>query len=327
MAVRTRTVNAAKAVGGDAKVEDYLDSKGVTWEFASGVAPDDFDTEKSLRNQARFVPVDEDRVSLYAEAMRRGDKFPPVVAHKVRGKLVIADGNHRLMAAAKARKLLDVYDITGTDSQLLVQISYEANTKHGWPTSETERIQQALYLMDNGATIQTASAALMVPKNALSKASQKRSTDQRFREAGIAPLVVEKLAESVKWRLGMVNTDEGFVALTNLVAQAGLGVDDVFRLVTEINELRSSAKQVAWVQQQRDVYVDEIAASGGGVLTRQAKGPKSRLSMVVGIVNNLPEDVAEIVKNYQGPEREEHAKRLRSAARRLNDVAKQLAAT
>lgn len=324
MAVRTRTVSDATP-GGDSKIEEYLDGKGVTWVFKTGVTVEEFDQEKSLRNQARFVPVDEDRVNLYAEAMRRGDKFPPVIAHTVRGKFVIVDGNHRLMAATKARKHLSVYDVTGADSQLLVQMSYEGNTKHGWPTSETERIQQALYLIDNGATAKTAAAALMVPLNALNKASQKRNTDNRFREQGIAPLLVEKLPESVKWRLAMVNTDEGFVALTNLVAQAGLGVDETFRLVTEINELRSSAKQVEWVKQQRDVYAEDIAASGGGVLTRQARGPKSRLAMAMGIINNLPEP-DKVMAAYQGPEREEAAKKLRAAARRLNDVAKQLTA-
>ena len=325
MAIRTRTVSTAKAEGGDPKVEDYLDSKGVTWTFRKGVSVEEFDQDKSLHNQARFEPINEERVVQYADAMRRGDKFPPVIAHGSR-KLITADGNHRLMAAVKTRKTLDVYDITGTPSQLLVQISYEANTKHGLPTSVEERLAQALHLMDNGATLHTAAAALNVPRGQLERASRKRSTDERFRTLGISPVVVEKLAETTKWRLGMVSTDEGFVALTDLVAKAHLGTDVVFELVTAINEIKSSAKQVAFVESQKAVYADEMAATGGGVLTRGARGPKARLAIALGVVANLPDDNDTIVKSYQGPEREEAAKRFRSAARRFNDIAKQLSA-
>ena len=68
----------------DAEIEEYLDAKGVKWTFRPKVSPDEFDIDKSLRNQARFEPITEDRVNTYAEAMRRGDKFPPVIAHGTR---------------------------------------------------------------------------------------------------------------------------------------------------------------------------------------------------------------------------------------------------
>lgn len=324
MALRTRTVNKAQSEGGDAKIEDYLISKGVTWAFRPGIAPAGFDAEKSLRNQARFVPVDENRVDSYAEAMRRGDKFPPVIAHGSR-LLVMADGNHRLQAALKSHKPLDVYDITGADSTLIVQIGYESNTKHGWPTSEAERIQQALWLIDNGASARNAAAALVVPHAAVIKASATRTTDQRFRAAGIPALSIEKLNERLKVRLAQVVTDEGFVALVDLAVRASLGHHEVMRLVTEINEFSSAARQVAYVQQQADMLQDAIAAAGGGVITRKPQGPKSKIGIAMGQIDNLP-DMETILAAYQGAERDEAAKRMRAAARRLNDIAKQLTA-
>lgn len=324
MAIKLRTVSKSTAEGGDAKIEEYLDGKGIQWTFRPGLPVEDFDADKSLRNQARFVPVDDHRVDGYVEAMRRGDKFPPVVAHGTK-LLVMADGNHRLQAAIKARKTLDVYDITGTDATLIVQVSYEANTKHGWPTSEAERIQQALWLMDHGATMPVAAAALAVPQNALKRASAKRTTDQRFREAGIAPLIIEKLPETTKWRLAQVSTEEGLVALVELAAAASLSMDTVFTMVTEINEHRSAAKQVAYVAAQREVHIDEIAASGGGVRgARRSQGPKARISIAMGSLMNLPTDTASILESYQGAERDEAAKKMRTVARRLNDIAKQL---
>ncbi len=207
-----------------------------------------------------------------------------------------------------------------------MQISYEANTKHGWPTSEAERIQQALWLMDNGATAHSAAAALSVPKAALNKAASKRATDDRFRTLGISPVVIERLAESSKWRLSAASTDEGFVALTDLVDKAALSTEDVWRMVTEMNELKSSAKQVDYVATQREVYAEQISASGGGVFTRRARGPKASLAIAFGCLLNLPDDMDLIVKQYQGPEREDAAKRMRAAARRLNEIAKSLSA-
>lgn len=100
-------------VGGDPKIEAYLDKKGVSWQFHPGVDPDQFDSNKSLNNQARFQAIDEKRVDQYAEAMKRGDEFPPVIAHGHMGKLVIADGNHRMQSAIKAKKPLNVYVING----------------------------------------------------------------------------------------------------------------------------------------------------------------------------------------------------------------------
>ena len=59
----------------------------------SQLGTDQFDADKSLHNQARFLPIDEKRVETYTEAMRRGDQFPPVLAHGRMGKLVMAGGN------------------------------------------------------------------------------------------------------------------------------------------------------------------------------------------------------------------------------------------
>ena len=308
MSVKTRTRHEPAATGGDVVLEDYLDSKGVKWTFHPGLETAQFDVDKSLNNQVRFEPVDPKRVDKYAEDMRRGDKFPPTVSHGRMGKLVQADGVHRLMASIQAKRPVDTYVIQG-DARAITLISHELNARHGLNTTEDERV----------------AAALSLPRALLNKASQRRTTDQRFKDNKIPALVIEKLSETVKWRLSQVNTDEGFVALTDLVYKAALNSDAVFELVTEINELRSSDKQVAWVEQRKKDMLGEISASGGGVFTRAAKGPRQKVNLALTNILNLDEDITVLAEHWKGADRQEGAKRMKDAARLLNSLARQLA--
>lgn len=328
MAVRTRTVHESRVVGGDAKIEDYLDKKGVSWVFHPRVDPNQFDAEKSLKNQARIAtPLDQKRVEQYAEAMRNGDEFPPVIAHGDAPAFVIADGNHRLAGATMAKKPLSMYRIVG-DARTIVLITFEANTRHGLPTSEDERIQHALYLIDNGATIPEAAASLALPRKVVEKASVARNTDERFLQANLPLMRIEKLSEPVKRRLAQIWTDEGFVAAVNLAIDAAMTSSEVFTFVTGVNEHRSSDKQVAFVEQQRvDVYAERIGSTGGGLFKRKGiVGPKARIGLALSNIENLPTDLEEVLKVWVGPERDEAAKRLRANARRLNEIAKALSA-
>lgn len=327
MATRTKTVHTSLFEGGDAKIEEYLDGRGITYEFLPNVAPSQFDSEKSLRNQARFIAVDEARVEAYAESMKNGDKFPPVIAYGKHDALVVADGNHRLQAAIKANKSLGVY-LLGKDTpgQTVTLVMHEANAKHGLPTSEEERVAAALYLMDQGANVSTAAAALSLPRRILNAASAKRTMDQRFHDNGIAPLTVEKLGEGVKRRLSTITTDEGFVLAVGLCLKAHLSSAETNELVNDVNESRSASKQVDVVHRWTEEMSERIGGSGGGAFTRPPRGPKARVNQALGTVLNLDENLDEIIQSWQEPEREEAAKRMRAAARRLNEMAKALQA-
>ena len=327
MAIRQKTINTPSVAGGDAVLEEYLDKKGVTWVFHPRVEPSEFDAAKSLGNQARIAkPIDEARVEQYAEAMRRGEIFPPVIAHGKPGKYVIADGNHRLHGALRAKKPLRMYLISA-DARTIVLITFEANTRHGLPTSEDERIQQALYLIDNGANIPEAAAALSLSRKVVDRASQQRNAEQRFMTNNIPLMIIEKLGKPIKNRLKDISTDEGFVAAVNLTNDAALVWNEVAELVTETNALRSSSKQVEYVASLREnLYRDRIQDSGGGTFTRKSsRGPKGRVNMSVGNLLSMEwDDLDSIASGYLGPEREEAAEKLTTAAQRLTDLAKVL---
>lgn len=303
----------------------------VDWVFRSGMPVADFDMEKSLHNQARFEAVDKDVVEQYAEAIKRGDIFPAVIAYRPgpRARMVIIDGNHRLGAFYKAGQPIDVYEVDRrTDKRTIALMTFAFNTKHGKPTSEAERVSQAIYLVDNGSSIAHAAAAVSLPQNILKRALARSTADARADEVGIKRTEWDSLAATVRSRLSNISTDEGFEAATKLAFAAKLDSDEVFELVALLNSTKSGNRQKALVEQQRELHKGRIQKAAGGILSsadRKALGPKQRMNMSLGQVLSLPEDVDQIVKMYAVSERKDAAKRVKEAADRLAAVAAALA--
>jgi ParB-like chromosome segregation protein Spo0J len=161
----------------------------VTWEYTGAVRLDRIDAEKSLNNQARvYERLDEDTVTTYAEAIKRGDKFPAVVAHRssARGKLIMVDGNHRMFGYRRAEvPEIPAYIITRAKQTTVVMMTFAANTRHGKPTSHDERIHQAIWLINNGASQEEAAAAVQLKKGDVAKAWPRVQGDQGTDEMGI----------------------------------------------------------------------------------------------------------------------------------------------
>lgn len=326
MGVRTRTQHTALAEGGDAKIEEYLDSLHVRYEFIPRANIGDFDVDRSERNNARFEAIDPKRVEAYAEAMKQGAEFPPTISYGKREAMIQADGNHRLQARIKARKqTMATYLLAKeTPGETVTLIMHQMNAKHGMPTTEDERLSAAMHLIDNGTPARDAAAALSIPQRLVVAASAKRTMDQRFLDCGIAPGIVDKLGEGVKRRLSNITTDEGFVEAVDLAVKADLSSTEVNEVVKECNGFRSSSTQVKNIKEWKEYYSDRIQGSGGGTFTRAPRGPKARVGMALGAILALPEDITEVVKAYQGAEKDDAAKRIRLAARRLNEIARAL---
>jgi hypothetical protein len=316
-------------------IESYLDGKGVKWRYLSEVKIDEIDLEKSLRNQARIKQkVDEEVITRYVEAMERGDVFPPIVfargGRSASAKFVNIDGNHRVISKKKAGDEVytyGAYEVYDADPQVIVMMTFEANTKHGLPTSEEERVHQAIWLIDNGATKKAAAQAVNVPEKAINKLWNKVVADRRADEVGILRSHWDHLSQSIKNRLNTVQTDEGFMALVELVYKAKLDWDEVNTFVNEINGTRSGTKQKAMVTNWTEVLKDRIQANLGGGLTnasRRGATPLQRYRMTLGAVLGLPDDVNSLASQFAPQERSEAAQRAREAAKRFTALARAL---
>lgn len=303
----------------------------VEFTYLSGVPTSDFDIDKSLHNQARFVAVDEATALVYQEGVERGDPFPAVIAYRpgrgVNAKLVTIDGNHRLVSHDRAGQPIDVYEVDrGTKAQTIALMTFAFNTRHGRPTSEDERVTQAIYLIDNGASSEAAAAAVNVPMRILKKAINKANADRRANEVGIDMREWENLGQSTRARLLNVSTDEGFQDASHLAYAAGLGAEEVFDLVTMLNTSKSGTKQRALVKSETSRFAERIQDNAAGTLTTNKTGrsitPRARLGMVLGQIMALPEDNDLVARAFSEGERTAEAKRVDEASSRLRAIAK-----
>lgn len=309
-------------------IEEYLTKRGVEWEFVSELSPARFDKERSLKNQARLgAPLNAGTVKRYSDAVENGDRFPPVLAHEDRGKLLILDGNHRLAAHADAGVPLDAY-VCQASPQTLMLLTYEANTKHGLPSSEEDRIHHALFLMDSGLSEKEAATRLSLQRSSLRKAKAQQDSNRRADDAGILRARWEAVPASSRNRLAMILTDEGFKAAVELTLDAALTSEEVSHIVSNLNEVRSGQRQADMVKKVRDgmaARIADVALSGGA--NRKGKrvsgSPSSRLAMALGQLGALPSP-----ELFRGdvPEqlREDTVKKLDEAAEQIAAIKKAL---
>jgi hypothetical protein len=319
--------------GRRSEIENELsDTFHVDYEYRMQVPVDDFDIDRSLANQARFQALDEPTVALYQEGVERGDSFPAVIAYRAgraaSAKLVIIDGNHRLVAHERAARPVDVYEIDrGTRAQAISLMTFAFNTKHGRPTSLAERLEHAKFLVDNGASQDTAAAAVNVPLRDLKRAMTKAKSDERAKEVGADPREWEQISQSGRHRLLNVSTDEGFLDAIHLAYIAQLNAEECFELTTLLNTTKSGRKQSQLVKAERERLAERIQGVGGGVLkgagatSHRAMSPRARLGIVLGQVIALPEDFDSLARAFGESERSESAQRVLAASERLRKLA------
>lgn len=294
----TATLNRTGLEGTDQAIETWLADKGVEFSFVRNVSPGNFDAERSLENQARMgAPLKEEVVERYIAALKAGNVFPPVVAFRLpNGKLEILDGNHRRAAHAELGMGLDVY-IVAPDTQPAMRslLTFEANTKHGLPSSVEDRMHHALYMVANGKSVSEASKIFSVPLHTLQKEVTKQNATIRAEENEIPLAKWQTLPAGVQLKLNGISTDDGFAAAVLLAVDARLSTQAVSDLVRQLNKSRSAKTQLGIVKQWREdlkADIQKAAVEGnskgrsGGAFTTMP----GRLSIALGAIKTVWRD-------------------------------------
>jgi hypothetical protein len=301
-------------------IEHRLTELGFTWEYHPGLPLDEFNSEKSLRNQARLGnPLKPDVVDRYRAALANGAKFPAVVAAtQPSGGHLIVDGNHRY-AACSQRKGIDTYLIIDGDPQGITMLTFESNTTHGLATSEEERLHQALWMVDNGMSMEEAARRVGLRSSTVRSANTMHQAAMRADAAGIDRREWDRLSVAHRQRLSAISTDEGFAGLTKMAIAAKLSTAEVNEHVKTMGELRSSNKQHEYTEALRDMYATRLQR-GGSPAPKGQRGinPKAMLAMGLGQIMNLP--MAAVAERLTDTEREDIRKKVRAARERLQEL-------
>ena len=142
----------------------------------------------------------------------------------------------------------------------------QANAHHGLLTPREDRIQHALWLIDNRKYgIERAAAEVNLPTSAVRTRYDKVRADRRADEVRLKRSDWDTLVASVRSRLLSIGTDEGFKAAARLAIAAALSAAQVDDMVLAVNGFpKSATKQEQIVRALRKDYAERIALVAAG---------------------------------------------------------------
>ena len=246
----------------DERVERWIESHGGSFELKE-LPLSAIDRAKSARNQARFKPINDETILLYGAAMEQGDEFPPILVYVEKDSYVVVDGNHRVEAASlNDRPRIDAYVLHDPSEAMIRVLTFEANTKHGLPTTMAERLKQAVYLVEMGATHKDAAQTLHVPMGRLKNVMAQARSEKRLAVAAIPRW--DRIGAFHKMRLDAIQSDVVFAEAAKLVLAAKMNSNDTGSLVTDINKQPNEAAMLARLAEERDRRKVDIRSTIGG---------------------------------------------------------------
>lgn len=315
MTARTRKQTESLFENRDPKMERMLTQEfKVDFEFLSGVSTSQIDVSRSEKANTRLKTIDEDTKKKYIADLGRGDKFPPIIGYYGNGgrakKITVADGRHRVAAHQALGRPLDVYLLDpNTPAGTIVMIAYLCNEKNGLPYTDQERIQHAIYFVDNDVPQKEAAARFGVSTGKLKHALDIREANNRADEAGVNIRIWEGLHPTARARLNGITTDEIFKGAATLAHDARLSTIEVQALVVELRQTKVLTKQREILAAQRRLHKERIQSTAGGMKSSRGglQTPKTRFAVATSLIVGMDGNVDTLAKAFQGEEREEAA--------------------
>lgn len=281
----------------------WLDDLGVTWTLHEALDLDRIDEPASLKNQARFEPLDHDAVDRYAAAMQVGDQFPPIIVHdaktaRAKQPWIILSGNHRYQAAKRTDTKLPGYVVDRVDDPtVLLRIAYQDNARHGLGLSRPERLRHGVHLMDNGFIQADAARLVGISESQLSTYRRVRDAVERADQLGVVGF--DTLPENVQTKLCRIDWDGPFAAAARLAVRARLSAPQAGEVADAIKATRSEADALEAVEQLEAVHRERIQAQAGGLRKRTVSGRTALLSACTSVGNISQPDVIRSVIDDQ----------------------------
>lgn len=249
---------------------DLIERLGFKWELDYEYQLPELGQRIQIRDTKHYAPAAQ--VSNYAAAMRRGDKFPPIVVTKD-GHLL--DGNTRVTAATKNKRPdlpafvlnVDYESATGSARNRLHLLGAGFNARNGKGIDRVEIANVVRAVVGAGDYDATRVAALLgVTDSTIQGIFAEQKARERAAKLGIElnGSVPASQVKTLGQRSPKLN-DQPFAAITRLTLDAGLAQDELRELCNRVQAAGSDEEKLALVaeeQQAREEQIAEYKATG-----------------------------------------------------------------
>lgn len=289
MAVDTKALPGGETGSADPEIEAWLKERGVQFTFTPDFSIYQINMERSLANQARIgAPLIEEVVERYQIAMENGAVFPPVVLYQDGKSFVVVDGNHRVSAADRAGlNAVDAYVLKNPSPTQVSVLTYEANTRHGEPTTSVERERQAVHLIEQGTSKSEAAKLLGVKLARLEYVMSDQEASKRLATLGYDPA---DFTVTHRRRMHNIHSDVVFAAVADLVKATHMTFEQLDRLVPRINAQRNEAQQLSVVREATRELEGIVRQTAGGTVKAATVRPIVRLTNIINRIRDFPNE-------------------------------------
>ena len=190
--------------------------------------------------------IDKDVVAEYAEAMKDGAKFPPVIVYREKSKHYLADGFHRVEAAKENGETEIVAEVRDGGFNDALRLALGANAAHGLRRSNADKKRALEIAWSNRVTLfgkpnpscrdlgETCGVSHEFARK-FAKGSEVSTVDTSDDENEVASASVKENLDKGLDRFG--------VAIPEKLLPAFKGVSDVRKLSRDVRALRNSLEE------------------------------------------------------------------------------------
>ena len=199
--------------------ERIMEELGLAFELTE-IALGSIDKDRSLSNQARLDPVRAEVVDRYTAALTGGARFPAIIVADLKGRRVIAGGNHRFLAhEAAGEDSIMAYVASVPNEETFQTLANLDNARHGVESTLEERLLHAADAVSQGATPADAANQFGVSSAQLATFRKATLVIARLRSLGINARAYASLPYTALAKISTNMTDDAVkVALKALNA-------------------------------------------------------------------------------------------------------------
>jgi hypothetical protein len=256
----------------DSVTETILTRDRIEFDYVEEVKLGDIEIDDAAKSNIRLTEALNDEVIRgYRVALDNSENgykaaLPAIVLHiRDRGpqKYGMIDGIQRSAATQEnGIDVLDAYVVRTTDINIINGLRRTLNAKNGWRSTEMEKIQQGIFLVEqNGYTPADAERQLFLKGGLISN---------RIRSQGISDVLSQNRSAPPKSQrlillTGLLrNREEVMVAVNNLRNEADLGAQAYEEVVRDVLSKYSDGAQLKAVERWQEHYKSRIEETRGG---------------------------------------------------------------